>query len=412
MNRGDRIRAFHLLRFLSTHADVFFGCVADEPWDSSHIDALKPYCREIAVFRLHPQWRWVRAAKNLAAGKSITAGAFFSPQLAQTVRRWSATTEFDAAVLFCSSMGTYHRFFKKRPRRILVDFVDVDSQKWLDYAASSNGLKKWLYRHEASRVKKLESHLSSSADAVAVVSEDEAQIFGSHHANVEAVAISNGVDHDFFSPHAICSENPGNLKRGNPHLVFVGVLDYLPNVQGLEWFCAEVLPVLRKQFEQVSLDIVGRRPCPRVQALARHSEIRIIGEVDDVRPYVLAADAAIAPLKIARGIQNKVLEALACGKPVIATREAATGIENFGGLFIADNPDEWNQALQSFGSPAAYTNACKAARSGIEQNYCWSAKLAPVLELLNLRESQIISTLGGKPAEEELPDLSILHSQR
>lgn len=309
-------------------------------------------------------------------------------------------------------MGTYHRFFKRRPRRILVDFVDVDSQKWLDYAASSNGLKKWLYKHEASRVKQLESHLSSNADAVAVVSEDEAQIFGTHHSNVAAVAISNGVDHDYFSPDAVCLKNPSELKRGNPHLVFVGVLDYLPNVQGLEWFCAEVLPVLRKQFEHVTLDIVGRRPSPSVRALARHSEIRVVGEVDDVRPYVLAADAAIAPLKIARGIQNKVLEALACGKPVIATKEAATGIENFGGLCIADTPDQWLQSLRSLGSPTTYTETCTAARSGIEQNYCWSAKLAPVLELLNLRESQIVSNLSRKSEDDELPDLSLLNSQR
>lgn len=389
-NRGDRIRAFHMLRFLSKHADVFLGSVADEPWLEEHAAALREYCREISIHRLPPKGRWVRAAAGLAGRRSATEGAFFSRPLASQVRQWTKDHRLDAAVIYCSSMGQYSKSFSTRPRRVLVDLVDVDSQKWDDYADSTKGLKRMLYRREAHRVRHLERRLSTDADAVSVVSHDEANLFQSCHEGHMAYALSNGVDHSFFAPDALHENLWLPCRLGKPQMVFVGVLDYLPNVQGLQWFCEAVLPLILREYPDAVLQIVGRRPALAVRALGEMPGVQLIGEVEDVRPHVLAADFAIAPLKIARGIQNKVLEALSCGRPVIATSEAATGIDSRGGMFIADTPLAWMETLKKLECEKQHSEAKEMARGGIVEQYSWDAQLSPILEMLELRQGHYL----------------------
>lgn len=392
-NRGDRIRAFHMLRFLSKHADVFLGSVADEPWGDEDASALRTYCEALSIHRLPPRGRWVRAAAGMAARRSATEGAFFSRPLASQVREWTKEHEFAAAIVYCSSMGQYCKSFSRRPRRVLIDLVDVDSQKWDDYADSTSGLKRLLYRREAHRVRHLERRLSTDADAVSVVSHDEASLFQSCHEGHMAYAISNGVDHSFFAPDALHENLWLPCRVGKPQMVFVGVLDYLPNVQGLQWFCEAVMPLILREYPDALLQIVGRRPSLAVRELGAMPGVQLIGEVDDVRPHVLAADVAIAPLKIARGIQNKVLEALSCGRPVIATTEASTGIESRGGVFIADTPLAWMEALERLQCEKRHSEAKESARDGIVEQYSWDAKLSPILEMLELQQGHYRSPM-------------------
>ena len=385
-NRGDRIRAYHLVEFLSHRAEVYLGSLSDEPWESSQRDALESLCQSVFFARLQPPWRWLRASAGFASGKSVTQGAFYSSPLADQVRLWSSEFQFDAAIMFCSSMGPYAKLMKIKPKRLVVDLVDVDSQKWDDYADVAHGPKKWLFRQEARRVGRLEESLSKSADALTVVSPDEARLFEKRHPGLQATSIGNGVDLRFFAPDAIPAEKFSGLvsPNSNPRLVFVGVLDYLPNVQGLQWFCDEVLPKLRSVFPSASLDIVGRRPSGEVQSLAKRSGVNLVGEVPDVRPYVLAAQIAIAPLQIARGVQNKVLEALACGKPVVSTPQAATGIECPGGMSVVSQPAEWVQAIIELQKPDLYAKMSEIARSEVLEKYSWNAQLEPLLPLIGI----------------------------
>lgn len=385
-NRGDRIRAYHMLEYLSQHCDLYLGSVADEAWSQGDIQALKRICKEVHIERLASPGRWIRAASGFALGKSVTQGAFHSPGLARVVQGWSRES-LDAAVYYCTSMWPYSRYMQQPATRTIVDLVDVDSQKWTDYAAVAKFPKKWLYRTEATRIARLEQDAFRRSDAVCVVSEDEAKLFADLHPGCRAEAISNGVDHQYFSPEALSADEVSKHRRGSPQLVFVGVLDYLPNVQGLQWFCAEVLPQLRDKYPGLVLDVVGRRPTSEVMALQEKGtggSVRVVGEVPDVRPYVLAADMAIAPLQIARGIQNKVLEALACAKPVIATEQAATGIDCQDGLLIARSTEDWLSWMGQLSDPVNHASRSRGAREEILKKYSWSAKLAPFAELLGL----------------------------
>jgi len=377
---------------LSEHADVSLASVADESWDPSHEQVLSRLCKQVAIERLPPRGRWLRAAVSLGLGRSATVGAFSSVKLGKTIADWTTETKFDAAVVYCSSMGPYCKYFRNRPTRVLVDLVDVDSQKWRDYAGSATGLKRFLYHHEANQVGRLERNLATEADAISVVSQEEAELFQSCHSTLRAHAISNGVDSLYFSPNAISEKIWQPLRTGRPQLVFVGVLDYLPNIQGLQWFCNSVLPLLRIEFPEVFLEVVGRNPCAAVQELGQLPGVHIVGEVNDIRPHLLASDFAIAPLQIARGIQNKVLEAMACGRPVIATQNAATGIERSEGLLIADTPSQWLDSVRNLNREQSSATAGRLARDGVVSKYSWSAKLRPLIGLLGLDNEQQVLT--------------------
>lgn len=384
-NSGDRIRAYNIVEYLSNYAQIYLGSVSDEPWSQEQLDTLSKHCHSVFFSCVRSPGRWIRALAGFGAGQPVTQGAFYSHELAKKIEQWTSEMQFDAALIYCSSMYPYARFFRNPPRRTLVDLVDVDSQKWSDYAAVAKWPKKWVYRQEAHRIGKLEKSIAQSAHAATVVSRDEANLFARLHPGLSATPIGNGVDYQYFQPpppglDASLSIYPNSEIK----LVFVGVLDYLPNIQGLEWFCDRVLPLLQATMPSVSLSIVGRRPTKEVQSLGDRPGVRLVGEVPDVRPYVHEAHLAIAPLQIARGVQNKVLEALACGKPVVATEHAATGIETLGGVVVANEPAQWVQAIEQLVMPEVYSQKSKVAREQIVERYSWESQLGPLLELLGI----------------------------
>lgn len=209
----------------------------------------------------------------------------------------------------------------------VTDLVDVDSQKWFDYAEKAHGPLRWLYRLEGRRVRQLEAAAAQRSRAVIVVSEAEANLLRSHCPAAEIVTIQNGVDLDYFHPPAE-GELIGSIEGGIAPMdcLFVGALDYRPNVDGLLWFCREVWPEVRRQFPDARFGIVGRNPCSSVRRLMRQLGVEVIGSVPDVRPYLWRSQVVLAPLRIARGIQNKVLEALAARKAVVASPQAIEGL--------------------------------------------------------------------------------------
>jgi len=393
-DRGDRIRAWNILKHLSTYADVSLACLTNEPMHPKTKEVLQSICRRVVIAPVGNRARWMRAGASFLKGKSLTDGLFWSPRLAQTLDHWADSLMFDSALVYCSSMMSYIRRKKLREIPRVVDLVDVDSQKWSDYAANSNGWKRIIYRAEANRIRALENETLATSKAVVLASDAEAELFRKTVPSIKSsiYGISNGVDIDYFSPtHTgtkVSLTKHDSLEIANPfRLVFVGVLDYLPNVDGLTWFAKNVWPPLRSACPSVTLEIVGRNPTRPVKQLGSIEGITVIGSVDDVRPYIERSDAVIAPLRIARGIQNKVLEAMAMSKPLIVTSHVAKGIDAIADehLLVADGTIDWvNELRRLHGNPEIRAKLSKAARDLVVEKYTWRSRLQTLNTLLGI----------------------------
>jgi sugar transferase (PEP-CTERM/EpsH1 system associated) len=376
-NRGDRIRSFHVLDFLSARADVYLATLADEPVSPDTVAALQQRSRQVAIEPLDKS-RWRRAMASLMAGRSATEGVFWSPRLSQFVRQWTRDVQFDAVAVFCSSMAPYLFMPELDGIPAIVDLVDVDSEKLLQYADSAKWLKRKLYSLEGHRLRELEKTLTKRASAVVLVSEAEAALWRSIDPNDRTHAIPNGVDLDYFQP-AASDGRPGRC-------IFVGALDYPPNIDAVCWFTRHVWPEVRRQCPHATFAIVGRNPHPDVRRLGSTAGVEVIGAVADVRPHLAEASIAVAPLRIARGIQNKVLEAMAAGRPVIASPEAIEGLEVVPQQHVigAQSPSQWSSEIMRLcENPDARQQLACSGRRYVEQRHNWAACLAPLEQLIS-----------------------------
>ncbi|EMI44597.1 TIGR03087 family PEP-CTERM/XrtA system glycosyltransferase [Rhodopirellula sp. SWK7] len=390
-NRGDRIRSYNLLRVLSQRFRMTLGCTADEAVAVGEREHLASLCDEVFVADLAPYRRLASAGKSVVFGGSLTEGMFASNALSRQVVDWHAERPFDAVLIFCSSMFPHvdNKAFAGTPK--IVDLVDVDSLKWQQMSRESRLLKRLVYAIESRRVQKLEQRIAEQATAVALVSDSEAELFRLRvNAKTPVFGISNGVDTDYFRPAMPRPISPSPRLPLSPtsrplRLVFTGVLDYRPNVEGLLWFCRQVMPQMRGRLD-VQLSIVGRRPCRQVFELGTLPGVTVVGEVPDVRPSLHNADIAISPLKLARGIQNKVLEAMACGLPVVLTPQSAEGIDAESGkeFWIADSVDQWCGALAELAADSNRRQSMgEAARNLVKAEYSWSARMADFVSVID-----------------------------
>ncbi len=372
-DKGDRIRTYHLLRQMAKHGHIWLGCPADEPVTPAAIEALSGLCQRVAAIPVGRRSRWVKAAWSLATGGSLSQGLFASKSLAGVLRQWAAEAKFDAVVLSSSALVPYLRDPALAGIPAVVDLIDVDSQKWLDFATASRPPKKWLYTLEAARVRKLEKALDGSARAVAVVSRAEAEVYDSFTHVGAATVATNGVDLEYFAP-VKCEEQPA--------LAFVGALDYMPNEDAAVWFAREMWPAIFAKYPAAEFRIIGRNPTPAVLALAAVPGVNLVGQVPDVRPFVASAAVVVVPLRLARGVQNKVLEAMAMAKAVVAAPAslAALGTEPGVHLLSASTPQEWVDSVCGLlADPLRRQQFGVAARQYVEQNHHWERCLQPLL---------------------------------
>jgi sugar transferase (PEP-CTERM/EpsH1 system associated) len=373
-DKGDRIRNYHLLRQLAARGRVWLGSIADEPVPPETVAVLRGLCEQVAIVPIGRLGRWTRAGVSLLCGRSLSEGLFSQSRLRSTIRAWAAQTRFSAAVASASSLAPYLRRDGLENANSVVDLVDVDSQKWLDYASASKPPRRWLYRLEAARVRKLEAQLPRWVRAISVVSRAEADIYDSFAGSGSATVATNGVDLAYFHP----TDQP--LETA---CAFVGAMDYLPNVDGVLWFAREVWPAIRARFPSAEFRIVGRKPASAVQALSSVPGVVVTGSVPDVRPYVRTASVVVAPLRLGRGVQNKVLEALAMGKAVVASPSALAGLrtENGRHLLKASTAPEWIEAVSDLLNNAS--RCCElgsAGRQYVEENHHWEECLEPLIQ--------------------------------
>lgn len=374
-DKGDRIRNYHLLRHLARRGEVWLGCVADEPVEPETLAELNRLCARVAVVPASGSLRrWSRIGLRAAFGSSLSAAAFDEPGLRRVVAEWTAATRFDVGVVSASSLHRYLAPVVAQGAAAVVDLMDVDSQKWLDFAAASRWPRTWLYRLEGRRLRTIERGLPRWTRAVSVVSRAEADIYDAIAGPGAATVATNGVDLDYFTPRE------GMTDRA---CAFVGAMDYLPNVDATVWFAREAWPAIRAKFPDAEFRIIGRKPAPAVRGLAALPGVTVVGPVPDVRPHVAAAAVVVAPLRLARGLQNKVLEALAMGKPVVAAQAALTALRAEPGrhLLRAKEPAEWADAVGGlFADPDRRRDLGAAGRRFVEEHHHWDRCLEPLLD--------------------------------
>ncbi|HEY1190685.1 MAG TPA: TIGR03087 family PEP-CTERM/XrtA system glycosyltransferase [Gemmata sp.] len=375
-DKGDRIRTYHLLRQVARRGRVWLGCLADEPVPPETLAALGGLCERVAVVPVGTRARWLRAGLSLLSGASLSEGLFRSPRLAQTISLWAQETGFRAVVASSSALVPYLRLPALRGVPAVVDLIDVDSEKWRDFAAASRPPKRWLYRLESARVRKVERALVGRVRAASVVSHAEAQVYDSFTHVGAATVATNGVDLDYFAP-AACEEQLA--------CAFVGALDYLPNEDAAVWFARDIWPGIRARFPSAEFRIIGRRPTPAVQSLATLAGVTVIGQVPDVRPFVASSSVVVVPLRLARGVQNKVLEAMAMAKAVVAAPPALAALDTEPGthLLSASTPQEWVSGVSELFTGADRRRQLGiAARQYVEQHHHWERCLHPLVDAI------------------------------
>ena len=378
-DKGDRIRSYRLLRQLTSLGGVDLGFLTDEPVPPRTQSHLREICDRVTFASVAGWQRWARASWYHLTGRSVTDGLFHSARFGKTVDGWLRQTPYDAIVTYSSAVLQYV-LDRGLDDRLVVDLVDVDSQKWFDYARRAHPPLSWPLRAEGERVRQIERR-ASQAEAVVLISEAEAKLYREFCPDANIVIATNGVALDYFQPQAA---------EERPICLFVGYLDYRANVLGLEWFCREVWPGLRARFPEAVFEIVGRNPTKAVRKLARHPGVEIIGPVEDVRAYLAAARVVVVPLRVARGIQNKVLEAMSMGKAVVATPVALEGISAVvsDDVLCADTPADWVEAVDSlWRDPSRRQQIGRNARNFVETHHDWDNCLRPLLNILSRSKS-------------------------
>src|SRR5262245_5517068 len=340
-------------------------------------DHLRSYSDELYVGRLSPVSAWARFVLYGLTGQPATFGYFQCSSLARKVRRLLAVRAFDAILVHCSSMGSY--VAEDEGCRKVMDFGDADSEKWFEYARSSSLPLSWAFRLEGQRVRRAERQLGARFDVVSVNASREREVLGSY-VRSPIYVIPNGVDLEYFQPG-----RTSGLGYVPNRMIFTGNMSYRPNVEAVYYFVGEIFPQICREVPDARFYIVGMDPTPAVRRLADGDRIVITGRVDDVRPYLDSAAVAVAPLRVAGGLQNKVLEAMAMRVPVVASPAALAGINGVAGrdLLVAGNPAEFSRAVVSLlCDSAAREHFAAAGRSCVETKHNWSQLLERLEDLV------------------------------
>jgi sugar transferase (PEP-CTERM/EpsH1 system associated) len=369
-DKGDRIRAYHQIRALSRRHRVHLLAMCDDP--SPRLGALSQMCERVEVFPLSRTAGSLKAALAAMGRRPLSLAYFESRALKARLATLAREGRFDVVVAYSSSMAPYAEMLPATPR--VLDMVDVDSAKWAQYARFAALPKRPIYALEAGRLRAYEAAVSRRFERILVATANEQAQLLAFAPEAPVATIPNGVDFDFFRPLDL-------PKSKHPTLVFTGQMDYFANVDGVVHFAREVLPRLRERFPDLELLVVGRSPSVEVRALGDQPGVHVTGAVGDVRPFLARAWAFVAPLRIAQGVQNKVLEAMASELPVVATDRVLAGLAEGGftageDLLAASDDQEMVEAVSALVADSQLRQSlAAAARQRLAAAYDWEDNL-------------------------------------
>ena len=396
-NKGDKLRAFRQIEHLAKRHRVWCACFLDASEDEESLEPLTADCQEIAAVRLDRRWAALRGFSGLVSGRTVTESFYAEPAMGQVVRRWAAVMPFDGVVAFSSSMAPYA--LQVPAERRILDLCDLDSRKWLDYAAASRGLWRWLYGMEGCRLAAREKSWIGVFDATLLITPAEANALrapipsGRIHIvgngvtlpdlerNVESARLtyaSSAKRSSGKSPPGRAVNDTAVTSYDRPLVGFVGVMDYRPNVDAVTWFVESCWRRIRAACPKAVFRIVGQAPTRRVRRLAKVPGVEVTGAVEDMAAEVKQLTVSVAPMRIARGLQNKVLEAMAAAKPVVLTRRAAEGIgaQNDREYLVADTAQDFiEKVIRLLHDPQDRERIGAAGRRFAAANHCWEGEL-------------------------------------
>jgi sugar transferase (PEP-CTERM/EpsH1 system associated) len=369
-DKGDKIRSYRWLKALSSEYHVHLVAFVDDVDDWRHRDRVQSLCRTCRLVSLSRTWGTLRSARGLGTGSALTLPYYQDRQVGLWLAELMRGYPIEMVFVYSAAMAPYVLGGDWERMRRVIDFVDVDSDKWRQYAAGCRGLMRWLYRREAERLERFEGLVSRRFDLSLLVSDPEMALFERSQEGTAGRlgSVSNGVDDEYFSPDP---SRRSPYAAGGPVVVFTGAMDYWANVDAVCWFVAEVWPLVLTVQGDARFVVVGSKPAKEVKALAGDA-VTVTGRVADVRPYLQYADAVVAPLRVARGIQNKVLEGMAMGRPMVVTGKALEGIDAVAGqhVLVGDSAMEFAARVLDVLTGAS-GRLGEAGQTLVSERYSW-----------------------------------------
>lgn len=367
--RGGKIRPFNMIRHLNESHEVVVASLARSPEEAVAGGGIASHCADFMIGQVTAPAAWARMIARLPSPGPSSMGYFYSPELARQIDARLRADSFDLIFVHCSSVAPYVSKVTGIPK--ILDFGDMDSQKWLTYRRFKPFPLSLGYRLEGTKMEAAEKALARRFDLCTCTTKAELETLRSFQVATPTDWFPNGVDQEFFAP----VEAPYDPDA----ISFVGRMDYFPNQQAMRFFCDEVFPLIRRERPSARLAIIGAEPSAEIKRLGEREGVTVTGTVPDVRDHVRGSAVNVAPLSIARGTQNKILECMAMGVPVVTSPEAAGGVDAVPGehLLVADSPQDYaGKLLRLMGDPAARNALGRASRARVESNHSWAGSMA------------------------------------
>jgi len=388
-NRGGKIRPFNMIRHLGQKHSVTVASLAFTEDELKESSELKNYCADVITEVVPNSVRWRRACRALLTATPSSVAYFWSPHLRRRVEEAARHKDFDAVLVHCAFAAQYAVGI---PTKFgMLDFGDLDSAKWFDYEKERAFPLSRVFGIEARKLRKYEKKVAQKFQHCTLTTYGELEEFKKLKLGLPSSVIPNGVDSSYFQH---------SQQRGGdaPIIVFLGRMDYFPNIDGVLYFAKEIFPLIRRKIPRAEFHIVGSKPSRAIKKLQAMTGISVTGHVPDVRPYLHDAAVSIAPLRMARGTQNKILESMAMGVPVVATPQAAKGIQAIPQkhLLVGDDAESFaDQVVRVLENPTLQKLLSEAGRKRVEETHAWSVSM----QILDGILQKAVTATGGSAVQ-------------